>query len=711
MDSVNRYPGRACHWIRHNHTERMPHRWIVADSEAHRMRDGDTETQTLRCVDATRWRDDLKHDDQAEDYAGESAPEFWQWVDEWTRAGTRTVLWFHNASYDLRTLDAFRCLPALGWQLDWCNLDRDVSVATWRSGHGTLVIADTWTWLAKPLSDVSGMVGIGKPPLPDDDDSLAAWHRRCAADVAITRAAVLDLTGFVRDQHLGNWQPSGAGMGYATWRHRFLDHKVLVHDDAPALAAERAAMHSGRAEAWWHGKAKRGPFTEWDMHMAYCRIAAECDVPVKLFAYDGKPTAAVHQWAMKHWTVLCRVRVTTERPVVPHQTGERIIWPTGTFETTLWQPELELITRTGGSYQVLEQWRYNMAPALRGWARWSMDMCAAPDSEITPVQRAWVKHQSRAVIGRLALRTATWEQWGGNPYGWCGMSTLVDGETGESQRMMHVGDRTFTESAARESQNSLPQITGYIMAVARVRLWDACMAAGEATVQHVDTDSLIVNRDGSVALRAAAAAVLPGGWRPKETWSKLDVTGPRHYRSTGRRVIPGVPRAAVESEPGIFRGETWESLATSLEAGRADQVRLFDRTWHPRTFDGRRPWTVEGPAEPIRLPAETPEGKHDGQEQARRRDGPPAGDGEPGPARTADPGRQGHGDPDKGHAGSVRPGVSHDASARGGRDRHGGGLPSPRNARTGAQARDNRGTGRRGRVNDGDTGRGKRRAS
>jgi hypothetical protein len=604
MDTENPYPGRVAHWVKHNHTERMPHRWIVADSEAYRDAGRGLETQTLRCVDATRWRDDLATGDHAEDYSGEGSWGFWQWVDEYCRAGARTVLWFHHASYDLRTLNAFKLLPDLGWQLEWCNLDRDVSVATFRSDHGTLVIADTYTWLAKPLADVSGMVGIGKPALPADDDSLSAWHQRCRADVEITRAAVMDLLSFVRSEHLGNWQPSGAGMGYATWRHRFLTHKVLVHDDAPAIAAERAAMHAGRAEAWWHGKCERGRFTEWDMHMAYCRIASECPVPVRLYAHDPAPTPAVHEWARKHWTLLARVVVTTDQPVVPHQDGERTLWPVGTFETTLWQPELDLIRATGGSYTVLEQWRYVALPALKEWADWSMAMCDPKRADVTPVQRAWVKHQSRALIGRLALRNKSWEQWGANPYGWCGLTDLVDGETGEVQRMMHVGDRTFVESERSESQSSLPQITGYIMSVARVRLWDAATAAGLSNVLHIDTDSLITNRDGTRNLEKATSEGLPGGWRPKDKWGSLTVTGPRHYRSSGRRVIPGVPVSAVEVAPGRFEGQVWESLATSLQAGRTAAVRVVDREWCPRQFDGRRPWTGEGPAQPPRLPLE-----------------------------------------------------------------------------------------------------------
>jgi hypothetical protein len=622
VDTLQQYEGRQAHWVRRNHTERMPHRWIVADSEAIREATSYGEQQTLRCVDAVRWRDDLKTGTHDEWHSGENLHDFWEWCDQYTKSGSRTVVWFHNASYDLRTLDAFRALPALGWSLEWCNLDRDVSVVSWRSDHGTLLICDTFTWTGKGLSELSGMVGIGKPRLPDNDDSLAAWHSRCEADVQITRQVVTELLDFVRGEHLGNWQPSGAGQAYAAWRHRFMAHKVLVHDDAPALAAERVAMHAGRAEAWYHGKAPLGPFTEWDMHMSYCRIAAECDVPVKLFAFDNHPSKAVHEWAGRHWTLLCEVEVTTDVPCVPCKSGDRTLWPVGTFTTTLWQPELELLRQSGGSYRVLRQWRYNMAPALQEWAQWSMGMCAADETRCTPVQKTFTKHQSRALIGRLALRNASWLEWGANPYGWCGLTDYVDGETGETSRMMHVGDKTFMEGAAVESQNSLPQITGYIMAVARVRLWEACQAAGAGHVVHVDTDSLICDRHGSASMAAAAAAGLPGGWRPKDHWSSIDVTGPRHYRASGRRVIPGVPRTAQETSPGVFRGEVWESLAASLQDSRSSTVRIYDREWRPRLFDGRRPWTVAGPAEPPRLPRETQEGNaHDQTGSADRATG------------------------------------------------------------------------------------------
>jgi hypothetical protein len=370
-------------------------------------------------------------------------------------------------------------------------------------------------------------------------------------------------------------------------------------------------MHTGRAEAWWHGEAKGGPFTDIDMSMSYPRIAAECDVPVKLFAYDGKPSARVHEWAALHWILLCRVKVHTDVPVVPARHDDRTIWPVGDFETTLWQPELELLTRNGGTYEVLEQWRYNGAPALREWAQWSIDTCGDKHAPTTEVQRTFVKHQARAVIGRLGLRNSSWDVWGGNPYGWCGLTDLVDADEGVTRRMLHVGERTFVEGSKRESGSSLPQITGYIMAVARVRLWEAAVAAGIDQVLHLDTDSLIATARGTQRLLAAAQAGLPGSWRTKDTWRSLTVIGPRHYTSTSRRVVPGIPKAATEVEPGKYRGEIWQSLASMFSEGKPDSVRLIDRTWKVRKFDGRRPWVDDGLAIPIRLSVETHETEHE----------------------------------------------------------------------------------------------------
>ena len=595
------YPGRTPHWIRPNAQERIPHRWIVADSESKTVPAVDGECQTLRCAVATRWRDDLATGEHEEWAQFTDAGQFWRWVTGFTFAHGRTCLAFHNAAHDLGILDAFTWLPALGWDLGWCNLDRDVSVVTWRGPGGTLVIWDTYTWTGAALEQLAPLTGIVKPRLPDQDDSEEAWLARCTADVQITAAVVRQLLAFVRSQHLGNWQPSGAGMGHTAWRHRFYTHKVLVHDDAPALAAEREAMHAGRAEAWWHGPAKGGPFTEWDMSMSYPTIAAECLLPAKLWDHDVAPSRRVHEWALEHFRVLASVEVETGVPAVPAHHEGRVAWPVGRFRTILWDTELVVLRAAGGRYRVLEQWRYTRKPVLEQWARWSIAMCASGEPVISDVARTWVKHQSRAVIGRMGLRTPTWEQYCSNWIrGYTGLSWLHQ-EGRESARLMHVGTRVWRESERAEAQQSVPQITSWIMAEARSRLWAATLAAGQDHVLHVDTDSVIVDAAGDAALSRANDLGLPGNWRRKVTWRQLEVTGPRHYAAPGRRQVPGVPRRARQTGPGVYEGEVWDSLARALAEGRTGEVRTRWRTWRPQRVDHRRPYRGEeqGPALPI----------------------------------------------------------------------------------------------------------------
>lgn len=597
------YPGRTPHWIKGNQTERVPHRWIVADTESRREQLDGLERQTFRLAVATRWRDDLATGDHQEWLHTESTAQFWEWVTGYCYRKGRTVLWFHNSSADLAWLDAFTWLPKLGWELVWCNLDRDVSVVTWRGPGGTLVIADTYTWCPAPLEELGGLVGLPKLELPADEDSTGSWFARCQRDVEITERVVRELLALVKGRGLGNWQPSGAGMGHTTWRHRFMTDKVLVHDDTQALDAEREAMHAGRAEAWWHGVAKGGPFTEWDMHMSYCRIAAENLLPAKLWEQEDAPSRKVHEWSLTKFRVLARVIVRTDVPVVPARVGGRIIWPVGEFETTLWDCELHLLRQAGGKYRVLKQWRYTRKPALSAWAQWSIDLCASGPPEVTDLQRVWVKHQSRAVIGRLALRTPTWEEYSDN---WMpeytGLSYLSEGDQ-PARRLMHVGSKVWRESDRAEAQQSVPQVTSWIMAEGRCRLWRGALAAGTSHVLHLDTDSVIVDRAGDAALEAAAAAGLDGHWRRKDTWRRLEITGPRHYRTPQRRQAPGVPRRAREIAPGRYAGEVWDSLARGLGEGRTGEILVRQREWSPQVIDHRRPYQGEenGPARPRRV--------------------------------------------------------------------------------------------------------------
>lgn len=579
---------RKAHWIKLNHQNRIPTRWISFDTEANKRISRSQEVQTWRLACAYRWRTSLKRGDAMERKEFWTPEKLWEWVTEFCRPEQRTVVWAHNLSYDIRIAQVFDILPQLGWRLDWCNLGSSVSSMTWRGERGTLVFADLFTWLPMRLEDIGELVGLPKGEMPVSDRSGKPWVDYCFRDAEIVYKAVSEIVKYIDTEDLGNWQPTGAGMSYATWRHKFMEHRVLVHDDEGALSAERAAMHTGRAEAWRHGTLEGDIWYEVDFRQAYTRIAAEVELPTKLKWHNGILSLDQYKQLRSRFRVLCRCEVRTAVPSVPCRSGQRYVWPSGRFTTWLWDAEVDSLLDSNGQVRILEAYVYTKHPILQRWAKWVLSVQDAP-SETTPgVVKKWIKHSGRTLIGRLSLRSSQWAVWGTNPEGEQGISHMVDMHTGVVRRMMHVGGQTYEEVAKHEGQDSLPQVTGYIMSTCRVWLWQAMKTAGFDNIAHVDTDSLIVNTAGMHRLNRGYSRNFDDLFQVKAQYSTMTVYGPRNYRGDDVRKVAGVPRKAQETAPNVFQGESWTSLGTDLAGQNTGSVTVQKRTWNLKREDPRR---------------------------------------------------------------------------------------------------------------------------
>jgi DNA polymerase type B, organellar and viral len=579
---------RKAHWIPHNLQERIPPRMVAFDTESWSRNEDDLSIQSFRTASAIMWRTDLKSGDNCQASSFTNPVDLWSWISGFCRKGTRTVVWAHNLGYDVRISQVFTILPTLGFKLEWCNLDRNVSAMTWRSDHGTLVLCDTWTWIPLPLNVIAPMTGLVKFAMPKVSADDETWNGYCQRDTEIVYRVVSSLVRFIRKEHLGNWQPTGAGMAFTTWRHRFMSHKVLVHDDMSAISAEREAMHTGRAEAWRHGTVTDGPFHEIDMRNAYLRIAAQYDMPRKLHSSTGAVSVRQFQRLRDTYAVLCLADINTDVPSVPCKTEGRHLWPTGTFATWLWDTEIDLALRYGATVKIRKTYLYVKAPILRDWANWVYDKLYTNDTADDAIAATWIKHCSRALIGRMSMRAPSWEVFGSNPEGITGMTHMVDVSTGAASRMMHVGDRTLIETGLKEGRHSLPQVTGYIMAVCRTLLFDAMNAVGWGNVAHVDTDSILCTTAGMNNLRVYYGDEYVRYWHEKGLYRTLTVYGPRCYFRDKQRVTSGIPLRATLGADGKFHGERWTSTSGDLEHREGTVVTTYQGTWVLTMGDPRR---------------------------------------------------------------------------------------------------------------------------
>lgn len=592
---------RVWHYVKSSETMRIPRRHIFLDTESKwsRYKNGRRQVWRLGCA---TFRVAEKGRTAKESTASYATPgQLWSDVDAFTKGRHRSVLWTHNLGFDVRIADAFRILPVKGWRLEAHNLANRGTWLQWRKGDASLLMVDSASVFPTALAQLAKSFMDTKSDIPTDDDTDAEWLAYCLRDVSILRNAVIAYLDWIEREQLGSWQLTGAGQAFAAFRHRFMDRKLMVHADYEALAAERRAMWTGRCEALWKGRARRGSKEEWDLSLAYARIARDALLPTRLVGEISPRDNLRDMLARPASAVLAQVAIETDTPCAPTLVDGFIVWPVGKFETTLWGPELDLALASGAKVTTERAWLYRTSPALRSWAQWIIRQISDPNSDATEWQRLILKHWARALIGRFGMQYTEWDLFGTTDQLAARATTVYDRTTGGTYAMSHIGGQVQRANGTVEWDQSQPAITGYIMSCARVWLWQLMQAMPPQSVVYVDTDSLVIDRAHHDAAVALAATPLGEGLRLKSTYDRLTILGPRQLVTDGRPKVAGIPSKAVTLPDGKFAGEVWSSLTASLRRGDPAAVITTDRTWKVSGIDRRRVGGLQEWTRPIEV--------------------------------------------------------------------------------------------------------------
>src|SRR6266496_565567 len=229
------------HWIRGNASARVPKRLVVFDTEANRLYQKDREVQTwsLAVARFMLWTNKGKVHQSQSRY--ETPQALWSAISEFTREKARTAVYCHNLGYDLRISKALSALPSMGWRIADLRMDSRGSWAKWKKEKTSLTLCDSASIWNVPLQSLASALGTAKLALPSSGDR-EALYQRCEQDVEILSTALLKYFTWLRTGECGNWAITGASQSWNHWRHSHYTHKLLVHDNQEALAAERRAM-------------------------------------------------------------------------------------------------------------------------------------------------------------------------------------------------------------------------------------------------------------------------------------------------------------------------------------------------------------------------------------------------------------------------------------------------------------------------------------
>jgi DNA polymerase type B, organellar and viral len=609
-------------YLRGNLSTEGPRHVFVVDAETSREPDdGDAASslEILRLGVARYFRQEGSARSNRLTLAFQTASQFWEWLER--RACPRSINWVfaHSAGFDLQALGWGVRVDAGFLSLTKPPLRRQAGLPAAQQdkrGTGLIVldspptIIDAWTrsgkhlrfcctrnWWNRPLAELGQWLGLPKLPMPDPWDSDDSWLTYCERDVAILEEAVHRLLCWHRENDLGVFKPTAAGQSMQAYRHRFMQQKILLHDEEDVKKLERSAYYAGRLSVFYRGavssensllpaeqpitfdpRAERpnGVVYKLDCNSLFPSVMRDYLYPRRLKRWRlNCPNISISYYSDMAASVACCSLVNCST-ASPQRIGGKVSFCVGSFATSLPGPELSSTIAASDAATISAYAEYELADLFSDYVDYFWAMRSEAKARGSFVEADLAKLLLNALYGKFGQLTYEWQPAPdkGCPDRWSCWAEL-DAQTKSIQYFRSLGDLVQAKQQQGDHPQSFCAISAFVTSYARRRMDEFRRIAGYHSVYYQGVDSLFVSRQGLERLDAA-------GCLDQRSLGKLRIEGESHYtefRGPGYYLFNGqwtqasIRRGARQVAIGQWEQTNFQSLETACQHPQIEGVR------------------------------------------------------------------------------------------------------------------------------------------
>ena len=593
--------------------------------------------------------------------------ELWDWVKGRMTADRPTWLFAHNLAFDLTVCNFWAGIENQEWTLyekegesggEGDNakgkkfrgifVPEDPPTIIKCRAYGSkrvLWLVDSFNYYRVPLSDLAKQHGLTKGATLPEDASLAVCEEYCRNDVEILQRSMVALMDFVRRHDLGVWKATIAGQSYAAFRHRFMDHSILPHNDTDARSHERSCYYGGEVGVYFVGRVVpdllqepipprepivlpaaviQGPIYHLDINSLYPSVMVDGLYPTQLV--DIRQSAFVCDVLRLPRGVDASAKCilnAKSRPY-PIRNRKQLYFGLGRMVTWLCGPELQASCRSGDVESIEDVHIYCTQPIFRSYVKelYSLRLKYASEgnkpfeavcktmlnslygkfgqkgTSLTPIPeyqcpKGWGMHYER-IVTKEKLRSDDDNSSLGN-----GGEMVECSVRGREIRC--VGWNAFQVSRDAEPDASFPCISAWVTAYGRERMRQLRGIAGEQACLYQDTDSLHVTERGLRRLMRAGELhpTKLGKLKCVGVTYEAEYRGIKSYTFDGVRVDAGLKASAVPQADGSYQEEQFARLPQIIGNAPPAGVLVSSVAKLPATHDVRGIVGPDGWVKPI----------------------------------------------------------------------------------------------------------------
>jgi hypothetical protein len=526
---------------------------------------------------------------------------FWDWLAKKHNRKHTLHLISHNINYDMQVLNFAQELQARGYKLTRIYNKGTTTIIRAQKPHQPLVILDNMNWFKcslRALGDAVGLAKLDVDPLTADEDLVIPY---CKRDVEIMHEAWRQWFQFIDEHDLGNWSATLPGQAFNAFKHRFMKHRILVHNDENALALEREAYRGGRTSVFYRGSLAGKRVIKLDINSAYPAAMKTTYMPIKLLFHTRHITIKELQTLLETKCAIARVTLETQEPVFPVKYKGHNTYPVGRFTTVLSTPELQHALDNCHIVSVKEAAIYEQAIIFAEYVDYFYQMKDRYKREQNWPFYMMTKLMLNGLYGKFGQRATSFREVEPGDDVIDSATILIDASGKKQGNVYRYGNQLFIEEEAGESNDSVVAIAAHVTAAVRIRLWNLIKKAGRDNVYYCDTDSLFVSEDG---LRNLIDEIDPhalGKLKLEDTAEDCEILAPKTYFWHGKWTRKGIPKDALETGENAFTFDMFPSMRGIAAKGGASEyyTKKMTRTLTYTIYDGEV--TEEGWVKPIMI--------------------------------------------------------------------------------------------------------------
>lgn len=498
-------------------------------------------------------------------------------IEQHARKDKTLYMYAHNIKYDLQLTGLLELLIAEGWHITKSVLEDPPTYIRLKKNRYNLMLVDTFNYWQSSVSAMGEQLGMPKLIMPDDNSSNEDWEVYCRRDVEILSEYLIQFMRFIKDNHLGGLALTLASQAFRAYRCRYMPDEIPLHDDPLVTSLEREGYRGGRVEAFRIGEIQPTPVYKLDVNSMYPYVMRNHLYPFKLVGYSENVPVSKLRKLLEEYYVIANCRVDCTHPCYPYTHNGKLVFPTGSFITTLHKPELEYGVLYDEIKHVYKIAIYTERDLFSAFVDWFYQGKLDAELRGNRVERTLYKIMMNALYGKFGQRNVVSVIVPTNTDVGFSRTTGYSEKLGTYVEVNQLGNVTEVRYKHGESYYSYPAIAGAVTAYARVYLWNLITIAGVENVFYCDTDSLIVSPQGYASLQPYIHSTRLGLLKLEGVYNSFIVFGCKDYVLDNQPVIKGVPRNAQCLAEGVWEYQQFEGIKTWLRSGGKPLVTVTTR--------------------------------------------------------------------------------------------------------------------------------------